>query len=154
MNTLLSALVAQGIDALRASGTVPADAATPDFVIERPKTREHGDFATNAAMLLAKAARSNPRALAQALVAALPASEDIARVEIAGPGFINFHLAPGAWQREVAAALKHGADYGRNTSGQGRTAGGPHAVVPVRRGPARTPGGLPRPDRPFTEERL
>ena len=123
MNTLLSALVAQGIDALRAAGTVPADAATPDFVIERPKTREHGDFATNAAMLLAKAARSNPRALAQALVAALPASDDIARVEIAGPGFINFHLTPGAWQREVAAALKHGADYGRNTSGQGRTAG-------------------------------
>lgn len=123
MKTLLSALVAQGIDALRAAGTVPADAATPDFVIERPKTREHGDFATNAAMLLAKAARSNPRALAQALVAALPASDDIARVEIAGPGFINFHLTPGAWQREVAAALKHGADYGRNTSGQGRTAG-------------------------------
>ncbi|WP_374012546.1 arginine--tRNA ligase [Pseudoxanthomonas koreensis] len=123
MNTLLNALVAQGIDALRAAGTLPADAATPDFVIERPKTREHGDFATNAAMLLAKAARTNPRALAQALVAALPASEDVARVEIAGPGFINFHLAPGAWQREVAAALRHGHAYGRNSTGAGRTAG-------------------------------
>ena len=123
MKTLLNALIAQGIEALRAAGTLPADAATPDFVVERPKTREHGDFATNAAMLLAKAARSNPRALAQALVAALPASDDIARVEIAGPGFINFHLAAGAWQREVAAALKHGAEYGRNTSGQGHTAG-------------------------------
>ena len=53
MKTLLHALVAQGIEALRAAGTLPADAATPDFVIERPKTREHGDFATNAAMLLA-----------------------------------------------------------------------------------------------------
>jgi len=123
VKTLLNALIAQGIEALRAAGTLPADAATPDFVVERPKTREHGDFATNAAMLLAKAARSNPRALAQALVAALPASDDIARVEIAGPGFINFHLAAGAWQREVAAALKHGAEYGRNTSGQGHTAG-------------------------------
>ncbi|HET6397383.1 MAG TPA: arginine--tRNA ligase [Pseudoxanthomonas sp.] len=123
MKTLLSALIAQGIEALRAAGTLPADAATPDFVVERPKTREHGDFATNAAMLLAKAARSNPRALAQALVAALPASDDVARVEIAGPGFINFHLAPAAWQREVAAALRHGPEYGRNTSGQGRTAG-------------------------------
>jgi len=123
VNTLLNALVAQGIDALRAAGTLPADAATPDFVIERPKTREHGDFATNAAMLLAKAARTNPRALAQALVAALPASEDVARVEIAGPGFINFHLAPGAWQREVAAALRHGHAYGRNSTGAGRTAG-------------------------------
>jgi len=123
VKTLLNALIAQGIEALRAAGTLPADAATPDFVVERPKTREHGDFATNAAMLLAKAARSNPRALAQALVAALPASDDVARVEIAGPGFINFHLAAGAWQREVAAALKHGAEYGRNTSGQGHTAG-------------------------------
>jgi arginyl-tRNA synthetase len=116
-------LIAQGIDALRAAGTLPADTATPDFVVERPKTREHGDFATNAAMLLAKAARSNPRALATALVAALPASEDVARVEIAGPGFINFHLSPGAYQREVAAALAQGAAYGRNDSGQGRTVG-------------------------------
>ena len=123
MKTLLHALVAQGIEALRAAGTVPADAATPDFVIERPKTREHGDFASNAAMLLAKAARSNPRALAQALVAALPASADVARVEIAGPGFINFHLAPGAWQREAATALRAGSDYGRNGSGRGRVAG-------------------------------
>ena len=123
MKTLLHALVAQGIEALRAAGTVPADAATPDFVIERPKTREHGDFASNAAMLLAKAARSNPRALAQALVAALPASADVARVEIAGPGFINFHLAPGAWQREAATALREGRDYGRNGSGRGRVAG-------------------------------
>ncbi|WP_024868893.1 arginine--tRNA ligase [Pseudoxanthomonas suwonensis] len=123
MKILLSALVSQGIEALRAAGTLPADAATPDFVIERPKTREHGDFATNAAMLLAKAARTNPRAVAQALVAALPASDDVARVEIAGPGFINFHLSPGAWQREVAAALRHGADYGCNSSGAGRCAG-------------------------------
>ncbi|MFO7339014.1 MAG: arginine--tRNA ligase [Lysobacteraceae bacterium] len=123
MKILLQALVAQGIEALRAAGTLPADAAIPDFVIERPKTREHGDFATNAAMLLAKAARTNPRALAQALVQAMPASDDIARVEVAGPGFINFHLAPQAWQREVAAALRHGSHYGRNTSGQGRTVG-------------------------------
>ena len=123
MKTQLHALVVQGIEALRAAGTVPADAATPDFVIERPKTREHGDFASNAAMLLAKAARSNPRALAQALVAALPASDDVARVEIAGPGFINFHLTAGAWQREVAAALDQGAAYGRNPAGRGRVAG-------------------------------
>ncbi len=123
MKTLLNALIAQGIDALRGNGTLPADTVTPEFVVERPKTREHGDFATNAAMLLAKAARSNPRALAQALVGALPAGDDIAKVEIAGPGFINFHLAPAAYQREVAAVLKHGHEYGRNTSGQGRTVG-------------------------------
>ena len=68
----------------------------PAFVVERPKDRAHGDFASNAAMLLAKAARTNPRELAQALVAALPPSDDVAKVEIAGPGFINFRLAPGA----------------------------------------------------------
>ncbi|RBE33721.1 arginine--tRNA ligase, partial [Xanthomonas oryzae pv. oryzae] len=70
MKALLRALIGQGIEALRANGTLPGDTLPPDFVVERPKTREHGDFATNAAMLLAKAARSNPRALAQALLTA------------------------------------------------------------------------------------
>ncbi|KAG1399596.1 hypothetical protein G6F59_013304 [Rhizopus arrhizus] len=74
-------------------------------------------------MLLAKAARSNPRALAQALVEALPRSEDVSKVEIAGPGFINFHLAPAAYQREAASVIKEGHDYGRNLSGNGRTVG-------------------------------
>ncbi len=123
MKALLRALIGQGIEALRANGTLPADTLPPDFVVERPKTREHGDFATNAAMLLAKAARSNPRAVAQALVAALPASGDVASVEIAGPGFINFKLAPVAYQREVAGVLKQGADYGCNLSGNGRSVG-------------------------------
>ena len=80
MKSELRALVAQGIDALRDAGTLQADAATPDFVVERPKDRTHGDFSTNAAMLLAKAAKTNPRALAQALVDALPADGDVARI--------------------------------------------------------------------------
>nr|WP_241093421.1 arginine--tRNA ligase [Xanthomonas sp.] len=116
-------MIGQGIEALRANGTLPADTLPPDFVVERPKTREHGDFATNAAMLLAKAARGNPRALAQQLVAALPASDDLSKVEIAGPGFINFHLSPGAYQREVLAVIKQGEDYGRSLIGNGRTVG-------------------------------
>ena len=123
MKALLRALIGQGIEALRANGTLPADTLPPDFVVERPKTREHGDFATNAAMLLAKAARSNPRALAQALVAALPASDDVASIEIAGPGFINFRLAPVAYQREVVNVLRQGEDYGRNLGGNGRSVG-------------------------------
>ena len=123
MKNLLRALISQGIEALRANGTLPADSLPPDFVVERPKTRDHGDFATNAAMLLAKAARSNPRALAQALVEALPRSEDVSKVEIAGPGFINFHLAPAAYQREAASVIKEAHDYGRNLSGNGRTVG-------------------------------
>jgi arginyl-tRNA synthetase len=115
--------VEQAIDALRAAGTLPADLATPDFVVERPKDRAHGDFSTNAAMLLAKPARSNPRAVAQLLVDALPTGGDIASVEIAGPGFLNFRLAPQAWQRQLRAVHGEGADYGRNDSGAGRTAG-------------------------------
>jgi len=119
----LRALVAQAIDALRAAGTLPAEAPSPEYVIERPKTRAQGDFSTNAAMLLAKAAKSNPRAIAQALVDALPASADIARVEIAGPGFINFHLDEAAWRRQIGAVLVHGADYGRSNRGRGHRAG-------------------------------
>ena len=119
MKPHLRALVTQAIDALRAAGTLPADVATPEFVVERPRERTHGDFSTNAAMLLARPARSNPRVLAQALVAALPAGADISKVEIAGPGFINFHLAPAAYEREVARVLEQGAAYGRNDSGRG-----------------------------------
>ena len=123
MKAPIRALIDQGIEALRRDGTLAADLPVPAFVVERPKTREHGDFASNAAMLLGKAARSNPRALALALLAALPASADIERVEIAGPGFINFHLAAAAYRREVAAVLEQGPAYGRNHGGGGRTAG-------------------------------
>ncbi len=123
MKSALRALIEQGIDVLRRDGTLPEGTATPDFVVERPKTREHGDFATNAAMLLAKAARSNPRALAERLVQALPTGTDIAGVDIAGPGFINFRLAPTAYRRETATILGEGSRYGRNDSGGGRTVG-------------------------------
>ncbi|WP_460822146.1 arginine--tRNA ligase [Lysobacter olei] len=123
MKATLRDQVAQAIDALRAAGTLPADLDTPDFVIERPKSRAQGDFSTNAAMLLAKPAKSNPRAIAQALVDALPASDDIAKVEIAGPGFINFHVAESAWRRQIGQVLAQGEGYGRNTSGEGRVAG-------------------------------
>ena len=119
----LRALLEQGIDALRANGALPIDAAIPEFVVERPKDRSHGDFSSNAAMLLAKPAKSNPRALAQALIDALPASDDIAAVEIAGPGFLNFRLAPAAWQKQLRAIHAEGASYGRNTSGKGHRAG-------------------------------
>jgi arginyl-tRNA synthetase len=116
-------LVEQAISALRDAGTLPAELAAPDFVVERPKDRAHGDFSTNAAMLLARPAKSNPRALAQALVDALPANDDIASIEIAGPGFLNFRLTPAAWQRQLRAVHEQAAGYGSNDSGGGRTAG-------------------------------
>ena len=123
MKATLHALVAQAIDALRAAGTLPADLSTPDFVIERPKSRAQGDFSTNAAMLLAKPARANPREIAQKLVDALPANGDIAKVEIAGPGFINFTVDEAAWRRQIGEVFAQGSTYGRNRSGAGRRAG-------------------------------
>ena len=123
MKSTLRALVEQAIDALRHAGTLPADAASPDFVIERPKNRAQGDFSTNAAMLLAKPAKSNPRAIAQALVDALPKNEQIASVEIAGPGFINFRIAEGAWRATLRDVATQGGQFGRNASGNGRRAG-------------------------------
>ncbi len=122
MKHSLQTLVDAAIGALRADGTLPPGEA-PTFVIERTKNRDHGDFATNAALLLAKSAGRKPREIASALVAALPAHASIARVEIAGPGFINFFLAPAAWHALVREALEHGACFGRGRSGRGRTAG-------------------------------
>jgi len=119
----LRACVEQAIAALCQSGVLPAGLAVPEFVIERPKDRRHGDFSSNAALLLAKPAKSSPRALAQALVDVLPGNDEIASVEIAGPGFLNFRLTPVAWQRQLQRIHQEGAGYGHNTSGEGRTAG-------------------------------
>ncbi|MDQ3228881.1 MAG: arginine--tRNA ligase, partial [Pseudomonadota bacterium] len=123
MKAPVRALIDQGIESLRIGGALPADLVAPDFVVERPKDRTHGDFASNAAMLLAKAARTNPRALAQQLLNAMPISDDIAKAEIAGPGFLNFHLSPAAYAREVARVHAQGETYGRNTSGNGTRVG-------------------------------
>ena len=120
---ILRELLASAFGRLQADGVLPAELAPPDFVIERTRSREHGDFAANAAMLLAKAARAKPRELAEQLVAALPANTLIAKVEIAGPGFINFFLAPAAYHAELARILIDGATYGRGNSGKGVVAG-------------------------------
>src|SRR5690606_7084915 len=112
----LHTLVLRAIEALRVDGTLP-DGDPPSFVIERTKNRDHGDFATNAALLLAKPAARKPRDLAAALVAALPADPMLAKVEVAGPGFINFFLSPAASHAEVRRVLAQGADYGRGNAG-------------------------------------
>ncbi|SFR96152.1 arginyl-tRNA synthetase [Dyella sp. OK004] len=123
MKQPLRDLLLQAIRTLQNDSTLPAELEVPNFVIERTRNRDHGDFASNAAMLLAKPARAKPRELAEKLVAALPANDLVAKVEIAGPGFINFFLAPGAYHAEVRRILAEGDAYGRNTSGNGVTAG-------------------------------
>ena len=93
----------------------PADAV----VIERTRDAQHGDFASNVALRLAKAARRNPRELASAIVAALPESPLLERAEVAGAGFINFHLAPQAYARELASIHTRAAAYGESSLGAG-----------------------------------
>jgi len=115
-------IVLQAIQRLQEQAVLPPDANVA-FVLERTRNKDHGDFASNAALLLAKAARKNPRQLAEALVGALPADAQIAKVEIAGPGFINFFLGAGAYHAEVRRVFAQGDAYGTHASGNGRTVG-------------------------------
>ena len=115
----LEALVHQALDAMRSAGDLPAD-ATAAFVIEQTRDKQHGDFACNAAMLLARTARRKPRAIAEAIVAVLPASDQVAKVEIAGPGFINFFMTPTAFHGVVGAILDQGERYGHSEVGVGK----------------------------------
>ncbi len=81
--------------------------------IENTKDRQHGDFSTNVAMLLAKTEKKKPRELAERIVKALPASSFVVKIDIAGPGFINFFLSPEALTSVIVAILKEGQRYGR-----------------------------------------
>ena len=90
-----------------------------NILLDRPKSAEHGDFSSNLAMQLAKPLRQNPRAIAEALIAALPKSEYIAKVEIAGAGFINFFLNAASQQTIIGEILNAGDAFGRNDSGKG-----------------------------------
>jgi arginyl-tRNA synthetase len=105
--------------ALVAEGLLPEGIDQSRVQVEPPREAAHGDMATNAAMVLAKAAGLQPRALAQALAQKLSADELVASAEVAGPGFINLTLRPSAWVGELRAVLAAGSDYGRSTVGQG-----------------------------------
>ena len=111
----LRAHVAALLDAARLA-VAPAQSSIV-AVIERPKQAQHGDFACNIAMQLAKPLRRNPREIATLLIAALPASAYVAKTEIAGAGFINFFLTPAAHQAVVSRILALGAGYGRSSQG-------------------------------------
>jgi len=100
-------------------GTLPADVAPAVIEIERTRDAAHGDFACNLAMRLSKAAKRNPRELANALIAALPANQVLSKVEVAGPGFINFYLSPTAYAEELDTVLTQGAAYGRRAASSG-----------------------------------
>ncbi|MCP5418562.1 MAG: arginine--tRNA ligase [Chromatiaceae bacterium] len=119
MKNQLQELVSQALQKLMADAAIPGDAvSTP--MIERARDTRHGDFACNIAMVLAKLARTRPRELAERLVAAIPSSELVERIEVAGPGFINFYLSKAAYHQSVPQAIAAGHAFGRSEIGQGR----------------------------------
>mgnify|MGYP000548324039 CR=1 FL=1 len=124
MQTLHAAFAARidaVLNALELEGVLPADTPRGNVTVEPPRDPSHGDLATNAAMVLAKQAKTNPRALAEKIVDHLSREPDIAAAEIAGPGFINLRLAPDAWRRELLAIADLGDAYGRSAMGDGKT---------------------------------
>ena len=112
--TLLAGLIQRALEQLVPAGT------TARIQLDRPKQAQHGDFACNIAMLLAKELRGNPRAIAQKILDALPASPDLEKAEIAGAGFINLFLTERYKQQVVGRVIAAGSRYGSNNTGQGR----------------------------------
>jgi arginyl-tRNA synthetase len=103
--------------ALAVEGGWPADIDLSRVVVEPPREAAHGDMATNAAMVLAKEARSKPRDLAEAIAVKLRADDLIASVDVAGPGFINLTLKPSAWSDALRTVLREGEAYGKSAIG-------------------------------------
>ncbi len=116
----IRALVIRSLEDMAAEGTLPAGLDLSAVAVEPPRDAAHGDMATNAAMVLAKPAGMQPRAIAEALAARLLADSRVTLAEVAGPGFLNLRLAPGVWQGLVGAVLTAGAGYGRSTLGAGQ----------------------------------
>jgi arginyl-tRNA synthetase len=118
MKKLLEDLLQEAVVVLRERGDIARDIEAK-IMVERAKDAQHGDFATNLAMTLAKSARCNPRQLAEKVASALPHDPAVTRVEIAGPGFINFFIDPAAQYEVVSRVLEAGAAYGLSRVGEG-----------------------------------
>ena len=119
MKDLLRHQVAKALQACFDSQTLHSG-DMPDIQIEVPGNPEHGDFATNIAMTMARAEKKAPRQIAEVLVATLGASPLLDKVEVAGPGFINFTLAPVCWYEVLDDIMARGWRYGTSRVGQGQ----------------------------------
>jgi arginyl-tRNA synthetase len=113
-------VVIASLTAMQAEGVLPGDLDFANVTVEPPRDTGHGDMATNAAMVLAKPAKMNPRAIAEALAAKLVDDPRIASAEVAGPGFLNLRLEVDVWQRIVGRVMAEGIDFGRSKMGQGQ----------------------------------
>ncbi len=109
--------VREAIAALVEEGAVPAGLDVSRVVVEPPRDQSHGDLATNAAMVLAKEARMKPRDLAERIAGKLAATPHVAKVDVAGPGFINLSLDAAFWPKVLSFALMAGLDFGRSGLG-------------------------------------
>ena len=112
-----AALLDGVLDELVNEGALPQGIERHNVTVEPPRDVSHGDLATNAAMVLAKGAGTNPRALAEAIKPKLEALPPVTSVEIAGPGFINIRLNSDAWRDELRTILREGEDYGLSNVG-------------------------------------
>ncbi|MDH5395411.1 MAG: arginine--tRNA ligase, partial [Gammaproteobacteria bacterium] len=119
MKATLTALLEQVVESLKSDGTIAGDVSVK-ILIEHTRDPSHGDFASNLAMMLAKPAKAKPRDLAEKIVAALPQNNDIEKVEIAGPGFINFFMNANTLTSVVPAILDAGEAYGHSIVGKGK----------------------------------
>ncbi|MEQ5836483.1 arginine--tRNA ligase [Marinobacter sp. NFXS9] len=120
MKDTVTQLLEAAIAALQADGVLPADQTfTPN--VDNTRDKAHGDFATNVALATAKAAGKPPRQLAEALIDKLPDSPAVQKVDIAGPGFINFFMSDASSFDIVRTIIESGETYGRNNSGQGES---------------------------------
>jgi arginyl-tRNA synthetase len=119
MKPQIAELLSAAIEALKSQNLLPADLEA-SIQVDNTRDKAHGDLATNLALTLAKPARKSPRDIATALVAALPASELVKKVEIAGPGFINFYLSDASTNTLLRAVLEQKEQYGRSNEGAGR----------------------------------
>ncbi|HSW70785.1 MAG TPA: arginine--tRNA ligase, partial [Gammaproteobacteria bacterium] len=112
-------LIETALKSLQSSLKLPED--LPPILIETPKDKQHGDFASNIALVLAKIVGQNPRQLAASLIKALPASPLLLKTELAGPGFINFFLAPEAFFQVIPEILTLQDNFGLSKKNQGKT---------------------------------
>ena len=116
----IRSLVTDSLTALVAEGVLPSGLDFAQVAVEPPRDPAHGDMATNAAMVLAKPAAMQPRAIAEALAAKLRLDARVTGAEVAGPGFLNLRLAADVWQGVVKAALTEGLAFGKSIAGAGR----------------------------------
>ncbi|WP_432742671.1 arginine--tRNA ligase [Methylobacter sp. G7] len=119
MKKKIEELILQAVETLKSDGVLPQE-ITPNITIDRTRDVQHGDFASNLALMLAKPANINPRQLAEKLIAALPQDAAITKVELAGPGFINFFIDPTAQYQVIQKIHDQGREFGLSHVGAGK----------------------------------